>query len=221
MALASADGLEVERDQVGQGHSERLIPMIRSVLARRGATLAGCSAIAFGAGPGSFTGLRIACAVAQGLALGAGLPLIPIDSLRALAEAAAHAHELPDGATVLAAQDARMGEVYFGVYRRAGADWTTVVAPSLARPEEIGREWRGPVDFGAGNAFRVFADSLALAPERSDSALVPDAQAMAILGLLDWRAGRALAADRAAPLYVRDRVALTVAERALARSESA
>src|SRR5947207_3795983 len=132
VALGGSEGF-VERSTVaGQRHSELLLPMITAVLADAGIGVRALDGIAFGSGPGSFTGLRIACGVAQGLALGAGLPVIGIPTLAAMAEAA----RLRDGSgRVIAALDARMREVYVAAYEYEGASWRERVTPAVTAPE--------------------------------------------------------------------------------------
>src|SRR5580765_6213421 len=125
-AVALGDGAAWdERAQVaGHRHSELLLPMIRGLLDDHGATLARLDGIAFGAGPGSFTGLRIACGIAQGLALGAGLPVLGVSTLEALAETARQRHA---SSRVIAALDARAQEVYVAAYRHDGERWHEVL----------------------------------------------------------------------------------------------
>ena len=114
-------GRWIERDELaGQSHSQRLLPLIDEVLAEAGIGLADLDAIAFGAGPGSFTGVRIGCGVAQGLAFGAGVPLVPVSTLEAIAESAWQTH---GWTRVLACLDARMREVYVAAYRREDDRW--------------------------------------------------------------------------------------------------
>lgn len=201
----------VRAEHVGQGHSERLLPLVDEVLAEAGIALADLDAIAFGAGPGSFTGVRIACGVAQGLGLGAGVPLVPVPTLAALAHTAWERHGAP---RVLACLDARMREVYVAAYERVGDQWRTVVEPAVLPPAEV----RLPHDgawFGAGDGFAAYpqlAAQLGLADH--DAGIAPDARAIAALALPPLAAGLAVDAAHALPLYVRHRVALTTAERA-------
>lgn len=195
----------------GQAHSSRLLPRIEAALAQAGWTLADLDAIAFGAGPGSFTGVRIACGVAQGLSLGADVPLVPIPTLEAIAQAAWRAH----GATqVQACLDARMREIYVAAYRREGMRWETITEPAVMPPDALRvpepRAW-----FGAGDGFAVYP-KLATQPGMAgcDAMILPNARAIAELALPRLAAGEAVDAAHALPLYVRHRVALTTAERA-------
>lgn len=208
---AVAGGVTAQREErAGQAHTERVLPLVDAVLAACGATLADLDGIAFGAGPGSFTGVRIACGVAQGLALGAGVPLLPVGTLETLAEAAHEAH----GATrVLACLDARMREVYVAAYARDGDGWREVAPPAVRPPAEVvpppGR-W-----FGVGDGFAA-APQLAgvLALDGLDAALAPHARAALRLAAARRAGGGGVDAAHALPLYVRHRVALTTAERA-------
>lgn len=198
-------------EEVGQRHSERLLPMVQELLAQAGAGLHDLDAIAFGAGPGSFTGLRIACGAAQGLAFGLALPVLPVGNLRALA---AHAlQSLPQAKRIGVAIDARMSEIYWAVYEVDNGVSVELVAPSLSSAVACAAELDAlGVDALAGNAL-----SLANVQWPQDAERCPQARAsagaMVRLAALDWQAGRAVPAAQAAPVYVRDRVALTIDER--------
>ena len=192
-----------------QRHSSLLLPMVDELLRETGVTLRQLDGIGYGAGPGSFTGLRIACAVTQGLAFGADLPVVGVSTLESIAE--------QTGADrVLTVLDARMAEVYWAAYRREGAGWCTVTEPQLALPESVvvpaGDNW-----IGAGNGFVALGDvlrpRLASALTRIDDTLMPDAAAMAPLAVRAFERGEGMDAALAAPVYLRDKVALTVDER--------
>ena len=203
----------VERtEHAGSRHSELLLPMIQALLDEGGLALAQLDGIAFGAGPGSFTGLRIACGVAQGLALGADLPVVGVTSLEALAEAA---HATHGWTRLVAALDARMQEVYFAAFERERGRWRTEIEPCVLAPDAVpvpdGR-WNG-----AGNGFAVYPalrDRLTDVLSCCDERALPNAVAIGKLALPRFAAGRGVAARDAAPLYVRHRVALTAVERA-------
>jgi tRNA threonylcarbamoyladenosine biosynthesis protein TsaB len=199
----------VRREPVGQRHSERALPMVDEVLREAQLTLREVDFIAFGAGPGSFTGLRIACGIAQGLAWGIGRRVIAVGNLHALA-ARAFA-DSPEVTTLLCAIDARMHEAYCAVYRR-GDELVEVLAPSLARADQLA-ELAGTVDAVAGDAVTVFPDAWAGAPELRFPLLRADALDIARVALTPAGLARAVEAAAAAPLYVRDQVALTTAER--------
>src|SRR5471032_906425 len=146
----------------GAAASAQALPMLMALLQRLGWTFADLDAIAFGRGPGGFTGLRTACAVAQGLAWGQGIPVVPVDSLSIVAEDAARHAGLAAGAMVWVAMDARMDEIYAGCYRDGGdAGWQPVVAPSLTTPEALHAVWReAPPGVVAGSALAAFGERL-------------------------------------------------------------
>lgn len=199
----SADGT-----QAGQRHSELLLPMIDGLLGRAGLKLADLDAIAYGEGPGSFTGLRIACGVAQGLAFGAGKPVVGIGTLMALAEAS--------GARAAACcLDARMKEVYFAAYCRDGDDWATVHAPGLYAPDSLPSLTDGPW-VGCGNGFTVYAQvlqsGLGAQVQSVASVAVPHARDIAKLAASRFAKSGGQPAEEALPLYIRDKVALTIEE---------
>jgi tRNA threonylcarbamoyladenosine biosynthesis protein TsaB len=198
-------------EMAGQAHSERLLPLIDAVLAEAGWSLSDLDAIAFGAGPGSFTGVRIACGVAQGLALGAGRPLVAVPTLEALAQAAWRIH----GATrVFTCLDARMREVYVAAYERAGDRWEARLAPAVLPPAAVALPGDAGPWFAAGDGFSTYPDlASALHLSGSDAMIAPDARDIVTLALPRLAAGEATDAAHAWPLYVRHRVALTTAER--------
>jgi len=204
------DGRVICRDElVGQKHSERLIAMLDELLDDAGFDIKDMDVIAFGIGPGSFTGVRIACGAAQGLALGADLPLVGICTLEALAESSG-SHR------VIAALDARMGEIYHAAYEKRDERWTEVSAPRLCKPEAAppvaGNDW-----FGAGSGFAVHGEALGACYAGQllgvDSAAVPLAAAVAMLGAARYAQHGGMDAAEALPLYLRDKVALKTGER--------
>ena len=212
LTVAAGDGnaWTLRNERAGSANSERILPAIDAVLAEAGWRLADLDGISFGAGPGAFTGVRIACSVAQGLALGADLPVVAIPTLLALAQRAFREHE---SARVMCCLDARMREVYVAFYARERDDWRVVQEPAVVKPAEIAVPADGRWD-GAGDGFtaypelgsrggiaRVFAD----AP--------PCARAIGELALPRLAKGQGVGAHEALPLYVRHRVALTTAER--------
>jgi tRNA threonylcarbamoyladenosine biosynthesis protein TsaB len=204
------DGAVIERCELaGQKHSELLIDMLDALLNDAGVKLAQVDGIAFGKGPGSFTGVRIACGAAQGLAFGANLSAAGVCTLEALAEASGRPR-------VIAALDARMGEIYHAAYEKQDGVWTTVSEPCLCKPEDAppvpGENW-----FGAGSGFATHGNAL---DERYagqmlgvDASMVPHAAAIAALGALQFLAGNGVDAAQALPLYLRDKVALKTSER--------
>ena len=217
-AVALGDGAAWdERSRIaGHRHSEWVLPMIRELLDDHGAALADLDGVAFGAGPGAFTGLRIACGIAQGLALGAGLPMVGVSTLEALAETARQRYA---SGRVIAALDARAQEVYAAAYRHDGMRWHEAVAPAVIAPAAValpdGGGWTGVGSgFAAYPALRERCLALLAACE---PALSPTATAIGTLALPRLAAGEGVAARDAAPIYLRHKVALTSAERALGR----
>jgi tRNA threonylcarbamoyladenosine biosynthesis protein TsaB len=218
VALATAPG-EVFAHEAGGGAqaSATLLPAILAVLAEARLTLADLDAIAFGCGPGAFTGLRTACSVAQGLAFGAGKPVLPIDTLLAVAEDARGGDASPR--RVWVAMDARMNEVYAAQYAFAEGAWKTLDAPMLTTPEQLAERWRSCApEAVAGNAIAVFGERLAAGAARLAPEALPRARAMLPLARAAWAAGGALDAALALPLYLRDKVAQTTAERDATRA---
>jgi len=210
----AADGRRLTHQGAGGAQaSATLIPTVQRLLTEAGLALGDLHAIVFGRGPGSFTGLRTACSVAQGLAWGAGVPVLPLDTLLAVAEAARQSA----GATrVLALLDARMGEIYHAEYAWADAGWQTLAGPAVSPPERLPLPADGAVL--AGNAFAPHGERLPAALRalpRVDA--LPTAEALLALAPAGLTAGRAVPADQALPLYIRDKVAQTTAERAAAR----
>ncbi len=210
--------------------SSGLLPRIRALMDEAAVRWTDLSAIAFGRGPGAFTGLRTACAVAQGLSFGAGLPVLPVDSLLIVAEDARRqaGTDMRAGLEVAVAMDARMGQVYAARYRWDGAVWQTRVQPALCDPADLDALWALPgepamrPDLLAGTGIALAAQAGGIGAWRAGVPLIPlaDSRAAALLHLADeaWQAGRAVAPAQALPLYLRDKVALTTAERAALNS---
>jgi len=214
------DGALNERcERVGQKHSEVLLGMVDGVLRDAGCTVQEVEGIAFGKGPGSFTGVRIACGVAQGLAFGADLKVVGVCTLHALAEATGQDK-------VIAALDARMGELYFAAYEKRDGAWRTVIEPCLctaeSAPAVAGSGW-----FGCGSGFALDSPTPTPPPEGEglkvrygaqlcgvEAQAVPQAAAIARLAVPEFAQGHAVDAALALPLYLRDKVALTTRERA-------
>lgn len=197
--------VRAERVHAGQLHSGLLLPMVDTLLRQSGMALRDLDGIAFGAGPGSFTGLRIACAVTQGLALGADLPVLGISTLASIAQQT----QSPRVLTVL---DARMNEVYWAAYERTSEGWNYLSEPALGKPETVtlpvGGNW-----VGAGNGLRLLP--LALSANLNDqyADIMPDAAAIAALAAPAFARGEGIDAALAAPVYLRDKVAMTADER--------
>jgi tRNA threonylcarbamoyladenosine biosynthesis protein TsaB len=187
--------------------------MLHRALGEAGWSLQDVDGIAFGSGPGSFTGVRIACGIAQGLALGADRPVVPVPTLAALAHEAYRRHGWQ---RVLAGLDARMREVYVAAYARGDEAWRELAAPAVLPPASVALPTGATAGkwSGAGNAFVAYsalASQLALTEVDGDAR--PTGQAVGELALPRLRAGEGVAAAEALPMYVRHRVALTTAER--------
>ena len=209
LAVSSGAQLFERSFHAGQRHSELALPALRELLQQAALDMRAIEGIVYGAGPGSFTGLRIACGMAQGLALARDLPVAGIGTLLALAENCG-------AEKVIACLDARMGEVYHGVYRRSGGSWIEMHPPGLYKPEAVpgveGSDW-----FACGSGFRVHGAVLTQRYDgviaRADAEAVPNAAAMLRLARSVFAAGQGLDAAAAVPLYVRDKVALKSSER--------
>jgi tRNA threonylcarbamoyladenosine biosynthesis protein TsaB len=212
LSVAVRDGevLRERREHALQAHSQRVLPLVQEVLDEAALALDAVDGIAFGAGPGSFTGVRIACGVAQGLALGLSRPVVAVSTLEALAEDACERH---GAESVLACLDARMHEVYVAACERRGGRWHQASAAQVVKPAELAvpvGHW-----FGAGNGFAAYPTLTRLVAAGSDATLIPTAGAVARLASARFAAGEGVAAEDALPHYVRHRVALTSAERAV------
>lgn len=211
----------------GAAASAGLLPAVHSLLARAGLSLQAVDAVAFGQGPGAFTGLRTACAVAQGLALGLGCGLLPIDSLLIVAEDARcqDAAAAAPGWVVDVAMDARMQEAYAARYRHDAQGWHTLLPPALMDlPALAARvastQAPGPAPARAGSAWRVHGLQLPPLPAPA----WPEADRAAALGRLAraaWAVGAAVDPAAALPLYLRDKVAQTTEERLAAKLQAA
>lgn len=201
--------LDAREAFAGARNSELLLPMVEALLAANRLTVRDLTGIAFGAGPGAFTGVRIACGVAQGIAFGIDVPVVPVATLMALAEAAGAAH-------AVCCLDARMGEVYHAAYEKRGDDWQQVHAPGLYKPEAVpelpNANWTG-----CGSGFEAFRDALAMryagCLERIVDGVSPHAREIAVIGARRFARGETVDPAAALPLYVRNKVALKVSER--------
>ena len=226
VALAQGDRRWTHEGAGGAQASATLIPAIMGLLDEAQLTLKELDAIAFGQGPGAFTGLRTACAVAQGLALGAGLRLLPIDSLLMLAHASrssnlslreAKRRSNPQFFRVLSVLDARMGQVYVAAYEHGPDGWRCLQAPSLSQPEALvlPADWQEQGFWLASNAHAIYPEAFASTLSQGGVAFEAWPQAMAMLDLatLAYARGESVSPAEALPLYVRDKVALTSAER--------
>ncbi len=204
-ALLQDGGVSERFEVIGRGHAERLLPMADALLGEAGIAVGDLDAIAFGRGPGGFTGLRIAAGVAQGLAAGARLPVVPVSNLAAIAAAAAR----ETGALrILACLDARMGEVYWAAFAWDAGTLRAETEERLSKPNGVlppePGTWRG-----AGSGFAAYpeiADRLGQRLVGVDGGLLPHAADIARLAALEFSAGRGLPAARALPVYLRNDV---------------
>lgn len=215
MAVALLDGERVwgAEEAGGALASQRLLPLVFELLEQAALRLTDLDAMAFGGGPGAFTGLRTACSVAQGLAFGTGLPVLRLDSLALVAEDAWAQHG-PAAHRLWVAMDARMNEVYAAAYRRSGDGWQAVRAPALWSLPALAQAWREePPACVAGSALEVYAETLACAAPVRVTQVRDRAGALARLARAAWQRGEAVDAALALPLYLRDQVALTTVER--------
>ncbi len=194
-----------------QRQSGMLIDMVHALLHTCGSTLSRMDGIAYGAGPGSFTGLRVACGVVQGLALGANKPVAGVGTLMALAQS-----QLAGAARVVCCIDARMNEVYHAAFEKQSDGWRVVHEPGVYAPGDVpllpGDDW-----LACGNGFAVYAERLCARYDGQltgiDDAARPRAREVAMLGAPVFAAGGGQTAEQAAPLYVRNKVALKTSER--------
>lgn len=209
LALAYKGAVHAFDRVVGNRHAEFVLPEIERLLSEAGADMKSLDAVVFGAGPGAFTGLRIACGVAQGLALARDLPVLGVGTLEALAEDA-------DADRVIACIDARMGELYHAACRRSADGWDVLTAPELVAPEALPIPDDGGW-VGCGSGFRahgaLLAQRLGKRLVRFDPDALPRASAMLRLAQPRLAAGGGKDPAEAAPLYVREKVALKTHER--------
>lgn len=185
-------------------HAQRLLPMVQTLLGEAGVGLSAVDAIAFGRGPGAFTGVRIAIGVVQGLAFALQRPVLPVSTLATIAQRAWH----EQGTTqVAAAIDARMDEVYWGCYREQSGEMRLVGSEAVLPPEQAVLPRAADGDwFGAGTGWG-YAERIPVAVQGCDAALLPHAEDLLRLAAFAWQRGEALEADQAQPVYLRDNVA--------------
>ena len=202
------DKTYAHHQHAGQAASQLVLPQIQALLDTANVKLSDLDGIAFGAGPGAFTGVRVACGVAQGLGFGANIPVVGVNTLMALAQASGQAR-------VIACLDARMGEIYHAAFVRENGKWIEKSATTVCKPEAapvLEGEWVG---VGSGWAAygevlsRIYAQNLG----QIFSNITPTAEAILQLAKPTFEAGLAKPASEAAPIYIRNRVALTTIER--------
>ncbi|MCS4503164.1 tRNA (adenosine(37)-N6)-threonylcarbamoyltransferase complex dimerization subunit type 1 TsaB [Arhodomonas aquaeolei] len=208
VALRAGKAVLCRYEAVGQGHSRTVLAMVRAVLDEAGLEMTDLGALVCCSGPGSFTGVRIGIGVTQGLALGADLPVIPVSTLATVAQGACRTH---GAAAVAVAMDARMGEVYWGCYRRRGAGVVTAGEEAVVSPDSVVLPGTGDAWLGCGTGYGAYAEVLAerlgeavtvVDPER-----LPDARDCLALAEVRLAAGaRGVAAEDVVPTYLRNRV---------------
>jgi tRNA threonylcarbamoyladenosine biosynthesis protein TsaB len=215
VGLQTPDGAWLREEAGGPQASARLVPLVLELLAEANLALGTLDAIAFAQGPGAFTGLRTACAAAQGLAFGAGKPVLALDSLAIVAEAARVAVVADEREFELwVAMDARMDEVYAGHYRWVPDGWQTLRAAALYDLPTLDALWAAqPPQCVAGSAPPAFGERLPLGGATVVPEPLPRSAALLALAEQAWHEGRVVPAEQALPLYLRDKVALTTAER--------
>jgi tRNA threonylcarbamoyladenosine biosynthesis protein TsaB len=208
-ALLVGDRLLTRELELGRGHSERILPMIDELLGEAGMNLRELDAVAFGRGPGSFTGVRLAAGIAQGLAFGAGLGVVAISDLRALAQ---HVFDEDNRVTrALVCNDARMREIYWGCFERGDDGLAVVRGPERVGPPasvQLPASWAEAA--GVGRGFAAYPTLTALRGIFVRGAwdrLLPRAVEIARLAVPEVAAGRLLAPEAAVPVYLRDDVA--------------
>ncbi|MDR1530378.1 MAG: tRNA (adenosine(37)-N6)-threonylcarbamoyltransferase complex dimerization subunit type 1 TsaB [Burkholderiales bacterium] len=198
------------------GHSGQILPLIQDVLSEAQTALRQLDVIALGIGPGSFTGVRIACSVAQGLALGAGIPLVAVSGLQAMARTASEKH---GWARILTLLDARMNEIYATAWCVENGVWQEDGETGVYRPEQWRRLWQERIGsetwHGAGDGLSVFPELKELFPSGgTDEDIRPTARVIGALARGAFERGEILRPEQTLPHYVRQRVALTIQQRA-------
>ncbi|TJZ78842.1 tRNA (adenosine(37)-N6)-threonylcarbamoyltransferase complex dimerization subunit type 1 TsaB [Chitiniphilus eburneus] len=209
LALTTPGGIVARQWHVGQRHAERTLPELETLLAETGIARGELEGIAYGMGPGSFTGLRIGCGIAQGLAFGLGVKLVGISTLAALAAGC-------DAPRVYACLDARMNQVYAAAFEQVNGDWREVTAAVVSDPQAVplpeGEGW-----IGVGSGFAAHGDALAQRLGAQLGTMLPDhfpqARDLLRLALPVFERGDALAPEDAPLVYLRDKVALKTSER--------
>ncbi len=215
IALLQGPRVESEFVQAPRQHTQRLLPMIDGLLRAHQLTLADLDAIAYGRGPGSFTGLRICLGVVQGLAYSMDLPVIPVSTLHAMAVGAVHSHQLADATDILVALDARMNEVYWAVFTVKDGFPTPKSQEFVSDPSDVAEFLSSEasdsltvsnslVKVGAGCHYQPIQE---IPADLEDITLLPRAEHMLVLADKDWQSGRTLSAENTQPVYLRDSVA--------------
>ncbi len=204
------DGDVIERFELSpRRHSRDLLPMVEAILAQAGLSLSQLDALAFGRGPGAFTGLRVATAMVQGLAFAVDLPVIPVSTLAALAQQGLREHQ---ASRVLSAIDARMDEVYWGAFSESDGLMVPVASEMVAAPENVTVPSVDGHWFGMGTGW-AFQNRMSATVMDCHVEVWPHARDVALLAAADFKQGKGLPAEQAMPVYLRDKVALKKSER--------
>jgi tRNA threonylcarbamoyladenosine biosynthesis protein TsaB len=218
LALQLGDKAYAHYQHAGNASSELILPQIQALLDSAKIKLADLDGIAFGAGPGAFTGVRIACGVAQGLGFGANIPVVGVNTLLAVAQASGQDK-------VIVCLDARMGEIYHAVFTKQENEWQEIHETKVCKPEAAPILASGASDLmthekawvGVGSGWAVYGEILSKIYAENVVKVLPDvtptAEAILRLAKPIFAAGNAKSASEAAPIYIRNRVALTSAER--------
>lgn len=208
VALLQNDALISRTSSETSQHSEIILPMIQQLLAEAGMKLFNCDVLAFGVGPGSFMGVRTACAIIQGLAFGIDILVTPIITLKAMAQACLELHQATNVLTIL---DARMNEVYWGQYRYINNNWQVIIEPMLSNPIEV--QPQGTV-LACGNGLITYSTTFINKNFTINSLVkvMPHATQIAVLGYQMFKQGAAVLLENVQPFYLRNKIALTTAE---------
>jgi len=189
-------------------HSELLLPMIDELFSQSNAQLMDCDAIAYGCGPGSFMGVRIATGIAQGLAYGVNIPVVPVSTLQALAQTA---YMRTNEERVLAGWDARMEEIYWGAYQLDEKKIMQSVHPDSLNAPEVVKPFDNNVWFAVGNAWELYQEIIESNWQQqitvAKELIYPSAKAIAMIAATQWDQGKALPPEQARPVYLRNNIA--------------
>ena len=214
-ALAQGDKITTRFKIAPREHTKLILTMMDEVLEKSASKLSNINAIAFGRGPGAFTGVRIATGVAHGVSLSVDKQLLPISTLVAIAQ---QMHEEQGATHCIAAIDARMGEVYWGKYRVENGIMILQGEEAVSKPEALLQSLENKNWLVAGSGWDEYAEQLDSANNPQISKvdnILPSAQYIARLAVDDWKQGKAVTAEQAQPIYLRDKVAQTIAERSV------
>lgn len=216
VALLRGDEQLTRHQVASREHTRLLLPMVDELLNEAAMSLSEVDAIAFTAGPGSFTGIRIGFGVVQGLAFGANLPVLPVSSLETLAYTAIRKLQLPPNTHIISMFDARMSEIYWAQFYYSLGHLERIHNDGLCAPEHLGREL---LDIASIDPVTVVGDGwnyserIALAPGRAEVALLPEAQDILTIARPLIETGKAIPIEQAAPIYLRDKITWKKRER--------